>query len=225
MIDVVALTDREAEAAGALLTARHRRATPSGVRCLPAAYEDPAHRTDLVGHCTRRVRRRRGGRRQRHAHRFPHVVRVAAGPTAHRWLDMRPSVLRSTPVHGHAIAQYADPHPVYAALFGHLAARALELGITDHVVHVPLGDPRDEAAWVTLGFGRTSSVAVRDLSPLDRPAAAGVTVRSATLDELDLVERLVNEEADPPCPQPDVPAPNVPRRAADAVRVPDRRQS
>ena len=40
---------------------------------------------------------------------------------------MRPSVLAPRN-HGHAIAQYADPHPVYAALFGHLAAPALELG-------------------------------------------------------------------------------------------------
>ena len=74
-------------------------------------------------------------------------------------------------------------------------ARALQRGVTDHVVHVPLGDPSIEAAWVALGFGRANVVAVRDLAAISRPCPTDVEVRIATPDELDVVDRLVDEEA------------------------------
>ncbi len=96
--------------------------------------------------------------------------------------------------HGHAVAAVADPGPVYNAMFAALAAPAVERGIVDHVVHVPIGDAATEAAWVALGFGRTSVVAVRDLAPLDRHVDVDVDVRVATADELDIVDRLVDEE-------------------------------
>ena len=98
-------------------------------------------------------------------------------------------------VHGHAVAASVAPGPAYAALFGELARRALERGVTDHVAHVPIGDPATEAAWVALGFGRVNAVAVRDLAPVDRPLPFDVEVRIATPDELDVVDRLVDEEA------------------------------
>jgi GNAT superfamily N-acetyltransferase len=98
-------------------------------------------------------------------------------------------------VHGHAVATHADTGRIYSTLFGVLAARALEHGVVDHIVHVPIGDPTTEAAWVALGFGRINAVAVRDLAPIDRPAASDVQIRVATPDELDIVERLVDEEA------------------------------
>ena len=71
---------------------------------------------------------------------------------------------------------------------------ALERGVTDHVVHIPIGDPAVEAAWVALGFGRSNVVALRDLRPVGRPAGA-VEVRVATPDELDVVDVLVDEES------------------------------
>ncbi len=98
-------------------------------------------------------------------------------------------------VHGHAVAGHVDPGRIYAALFGELARHALERGVVDHVVHVPIGDPATEAAWVALGFGRVNAVAVRDLAPLERPPASDVEVRVATPEELDIVDRLVDEEA------------------------------
>ena len=108
-------------------------------------------------------------------------------------------------VHGHAVAGHVDPGRIYAALFGELARRALERGVVDHVVHVPIGDPATEAAWVALGFGRVNAVAVRDLAPLERPPASDVEVRVATPEELDIVDRLVDEEAVFHARQPDVP--------------------
>jgi GNAT superfamily N-acetyltransferase len=98
-------------------------------------------------------------------------------------------------VHGHAVSGAVDPFPVYAALFGELASRSLGAGITDYVVHVPIGDPATEAAWVALGFGRVNAIAIRDLAPVDRPPGSDVEVRVATPNELDIVDRLVDEEA------------------------------
>ena len=68
-------------------------------------------------------------------------------------------------VHGHAVAGSVDPSPVYAAMFGVLAERALGRGVVDFVAHVPIGDAAVEAAWVALGFGRVNAVAIRDLAP------------------------------------------------------------
>jgi GNAT superfamily N-acetyltransferase len=92
-------------------------------------------------------------------------------------------------VHGHAVAGHVHPGRIYSALFGELARRALDRGIVDHIVHVPIGDPATEAAWVALGFGRVNVVAVRDVAPLERPPASDVQVRVATSDELDIVAR------------------------------------
>jgi GNAT superfamily N-acetyltransferase len=98
-------------------------------------------------------------------------------------------------VAGHAVAPHADPARVYPLLFGELASGALDRGVTDHVVHVPIGDSTIEAAWVALGFGRINAVAVRDLTPINRPPVSKLRIRQATSDELDIVERLIDEEA------------------------------
>ena len=64
----------------------------------------------------------------------------------------------------------------------------------DYVVHVPIGGPAIEAAWVALGFGRASIVAVRDVTPIGRELPPDVAVRLAVPDELDVVDQLVDEE-------------------------------
>jgi GNAT superfamily N-acetyltransferase len=45
------------------------------------------------------------------------------------------------------------------------------------------------------GFGRVNAVAVRDLGPVNRRPPTDVEIRAATPDELDVVDRLVDEEA------------------------------
>jgi len=190
---VVALTGADGDAAGALLAARHRRQR-ARFPLLPAAYEDPARAAELV----------------RGTLSFSDGVAIIGDGGAlagfltavESVTDPRSPMARYAPersalhlVHGHAVAASVAPAPAYAALFGELARRALERGLTDHVAHVPIGDPATEAAWVALGFGRVNAVAVRDLAPVDRPLPSDVEVRIATPDELDVVDRLVDEEA------------------------------
>ncbi len=54
--------------------------------------------------------------------------------------------------------------------------------------------PRRRHGWRS-GSAGLNVVAVRDLAPLDRPRSSDVVVRVATPDELDVVDRLVDEEA------------------------------
>ncbi len=193
MTAVVALTAADVGAAGALLAARHARERER-FPLLPAAYEDAACAADLVrevlsvgdGVAAVDDRGDFAG--------FLTSLESAPDPTSPmaRYLPERSSLHL---VHGHAVAGHLDPGPIYAALFGELAARALERGVVDHIVHVPIGHPAIEAAWVALGFGRTALVAVRDLAPLDRPVGPDVEIRIATPDDLDIVDRLVDEEA------------------------------
>ena len=186
------MTADDADEAGVLVAARHT-AERARFPLLPAAYEDPAAAAELVAR----------------------TLTVAAGvvtrdPTGRLLgfltaIDSRPDpsspMARYAPeraslhlVHGHAVAADAAPAPAYAELFAALAAAALERGVTDHVVHVPIGDPAVEAAWVALGFGRANVVAVRDLRPVERRADR-VEVRVAAADELDVVDVLVDEES------------------------------
>jgi hypothetical protein len=65
----------------------------------------------------------------------------------------------------------------YTALFGELASHAVDRGIIDHLVHVPIGDPTIEAAWMALGFGRVNLVAIRDLASIALEAALGSACR------------------------------------------------
>jgi GNAT superfamily N-acetyltransferase len=191
--EIVALTAALAAPAGGLVAARHARERARWP-LLPAAHTDPAATTPIVedllrfaagvGACDG------DGRLVGFLTGFESAPDPAS-PMA-RYLPARSSLML---VQGHAVAGDIDPGPLYADLFAALATRWLDEGITDHVVHVPIGDGVTEAAWVALGFGRTSAVAVRDLTPTGRRAPASVTVRVATPSELDVVERLVDEEA------------------------------
>jgi GNAT superfamily N-acetyltransferase len=187
MIEIVALTEDEVPAAGQLVAGRHareRRRFP----LLPAAYEDPARAADLVRRTlavTDGVAAVDGGRLVGFLTSLD-AVPEPSSPLA-RYAPARAALHL---VHGHAVADDVAPGPIAAALFARLAARALERGVTDHVVHVPIGH---DDAWVTLGFGRANAVAVRDRARVD--VDAGGDVRIATSDELDVVDRLVDEEA------------------------------
>ena len=190
--DVGPLTAAHVDAAGALVAARH---AAERERCslLPAGPSDPAVAASIVAGTLRfcdglaavvdgRLVGFLAGFEQRPAETSPLA----------RYAPARASVLL---VQGHAVAADVDPGPLYAALFEGLAARRLEAGIIDHVVHVPILSPAVEAAWVALGFGRANAVAVRDVAATGRPAPSDVEVRIATPDDLDVVDRLVDEEA------------------------------
>jgi GNAT superfamily N-acetyltransferase len=190
---VVAMTDAECGAAGALVAARHARERQR-FPLLPVAYEDPAQAGELV---RRTLAFSEGvaaldddGDLVGFLTSFESVPEPTS-PMA-RYLPVRSSMHL---VQGHAVAPHADERRTYGALFAELAAQAVERGVVDYIVHVPIGDPAVEAAWVALGFGRLNVVAVRGLEPLIRDVPSDVEVRQAVPAELDVVQRLVDEEA------------------------------
>jgi GNAT superfamily N-acetyltransferase len=189
--DVGTLDPDRLEEAGALLAARHALAR-AHCPLLPAAPADPDVATSIVAgtlrFCEGVGARDGAGRLIGFLTGFEQVPDPTT-PMA-RYLPARAGVMLA---HGHAVAADVDPWSVYVELFGALAARRLDDGIVDHVVHLPIATPDVEAAWVALGFGRSSCVAVRDLAPTGRPS--DVAVRIATPDELDVIDRLVDEEA------------------------------
>jgi GNAT superfamily N-acetyltransferase len=193
MSTVVTMTEAWSEAAGALMAARHARERDR-FPILPAAFEDPLHAAALVRNTLSFCDGVAALGERGDLVGFLTAVESIPEPTSPmaRYAPQRSSLHL---VQGHAVAAHVDPGPTYAALFGELAAGAIDRGIIDHVVHVPVGYPEIEAAWVALGFGRINVVAVRDLAPVDRRGASEIHIRIARPDELDIVDQLVDEEA------------------------------
>jgi GNAT superfamily N-acetyltransferase len=185
--------ERSRPDAAALVAERHARERKRSP-LLPRAYEDPARAAELVGEavpfCDGVTVHADDGSLAGVLTSFESTPDPSS--LAARYLPERSSVHL---VHGHAVADHAEPLSVYGVLFADLAGRALDRGITDFVVHLPVGDASTQSAWVALGFGQVSAVAVRDLAPVAPRHPADVEIRAAIPDELDVVDRLVDEEA------------------------------
>jgi GNAT superfamily N-acetyltransferase len=90
---------------------------------------------------------------------------------------------RSTnvPLHGHAIADGADPQLLYEAMYAGVARGWIADGFFVHNVAVSALDRAVVEAWSVLGFGRKSMCAVRPTTPLERDVERAVTI---TIDEI-----------------------------------------
>ncbi|MPZ98087.1 MAG: GNAT family N-acetyltransferase [Dehalococcoidia bacterium] len=184
------------EAAAVLLAARHRR-DRERLPILPPRYEDPAACLELVRDVSdyaegvAAVTDASGDERLTG---FLSAVRVTPSPASPsaRFASPRSTMMFA---HGHAVGAGCDPVEVYHALYAALAPRWLRAGLFDHIVHVPADDPAIEEAWADLGFGRSVAVGARDLRPVEGRRPPSVTVRQATPDDLEVVTRLVDEEA------------------------------
>jgi GNAT superfamily N-acetyltransferase len=192
MIETRPMADAECRAAGALLAARHadeRQRFPM----LPAVWEVPARAEEVVRDTVAWCESVAAVDERGELLGFLTSFESAPDPSSPmaRYVPARAALHL---VHGHAVARDAEPGPIYRILFAELAAGALDRGVIDFVVHVPIGGPAIEAAWVALGFGRASIVAVRDVAPIGRELPPDVAVRLATPDELDVVDQLVDEE-------------------------------
>ena len=98
----------------------------------------------------------------------------------------------SIPVQGHAVAQGTPAFPVYRAMYTELAALWVRQGFFDHQTHIFAADAELQEAWVALGFGRTTTAAIR---PTIEPVAGaqssqGREVRRAAEEDLEVVMAL-----------------------------------
>lgn len=93
---------------------------------------------------------------------------------------------------GHAVALEEDVSGVYRALYAHLAERWVARGFFIHRIEVTAGDSEGQEAWVSLGFGRHITAAVRGTGPVVNARPGLVEVREANTEDIDVVMRLVD---------------------------------
>jgi GNAT superfamily N-acetyltransferase len=117
---------------------------------------------------------------------------VAAIDAAQSYFNPAGSV--GIPLHGHAVSADEDPLVVYRALYGWLASRWVVDGFLQHGIGVLVEERDAHEAWVTLGFGRHFSAALRGVEPLAEPTRADLEIRTAGEKELPEVFALLAEQ-------------------------------
>lgn len=100
-------------------------------------------------------------------------------------------------LHGYAVEASEDPVEVYRLLYRDLSRQWVGEGFFDHTVHVMHGDAATQEAWVTLGFGRQATAAVRDVAlPVDVPDGDDIDVHVASDEDIDVLVGLFRHQAD-----------------------------
>jgi GNAT superfamily N-acetyltransferase len=117
---------------------------------------------------------------------------VAAPDSAQSYFNPAGSV--GIPLYGHAVSGDEDPLAVYRALYAFLAARWVADGFLAHGIGVLVEERDAHDAWVTLGFGRHFTAALRGVEPLAEPTRADLEIREAGEKELPEVFALLAEQ-------------------------------
>lgn len=101
----------------------------------------------------------------------------------------------SMPVEGHAVAEGADVLAVLRALYAELAGRWTADGFFVHRVSTTASNPELQEAWVTLGFGRKLTAAIRSTAaPVGIAHPRTIQVERASPEDIDDVMSLVDEQ-------------------------------
>ncbi|MGI8926887.1 MAG: GNAT family N-acetyltransferase [Tepidiformaceae bacterium] len=90
----------------------------------------------------------------------------------------------------HAVAAGEDAVTVYRELYAALAEGWAGEGFFVHTANIPAGDADVQEAWVALGFGRTTTAAVRDTSAVPASMPAGVEVHQAGPEDIGAIVAL-----------------------------------
>jgi GNAT superfamily N-acetyltransferase len=86
---------------------------------------------------------------------------------------------------GHAVAERDDAIDIYRLLYRELAEEWVAAGHFHHSVHLVAGDEVVQEAWLTLGFGRHVTCAVREgTTPVEGPKNDAIEIRRATKEDV-----------------------------------------
>ena len=97
---------------------------------------------------------------------------------------------------GHAVADWADATEVLRLLYAQAAEQWVAGGFFEHRAYVPAGDLETQEAFLTCGFGRQLTCAVRSTEPpAAEPLAAGVEIHTAGSEDLEVVMKLEHTNA------------------------------
>ena len=109
---------------------------------------------------------------------------------------------------GHAVAAGIDTTDAYRRMYAALAGEWVRGGFFAHAINVPAGDAQVQEAWVSLGFGRKTTAAVRSTGPVETTSTRLLDVHRASAEDIDVVaalERtLARHHAGPPIFWPDL---------------------
>lgn len=83
---------------------------------------------------------------------------------------------------------------LYRALYAHLAGDLVADGFLEFGVGVAVGERDAHDAWVSLGFGRNFTLALRGVEPLAEPARTDLEIREAAEKDLPEVFALLAEQ-------------------------------
>ena len=105
-----------------------------------------------------------------------------------------PAFSVAIPLHGHAVAASEDALEVHRALYARLAGELVPEGFLDYGIGVLANEREAHDAFATLGFGRSATLALRGVAPLEAPARSDLEIRQATEKELPDVLSLLAEQ-------------------------------
>jgi len=181
--------------AAALLLAERQKRDRKRLRMLSKALEDPSWWEGLF----RRAHESPDGRQMDRAVAirdgklagFLIGERMMLGPREFPSSFVPPQSI-SIDTSGHGVAKGEDATEVCRALYAFLSDHWVHDGFFVHRIDLTAGDRELQDAWVTLGFGSSTTAAVRGTGTVNYVRKPGVEVRRAGAGDIDVVMRLVD---------------------------------
>ncbi len=90
----------------------------------------------------------------------------------------------------HAVAPDFDATDMYRRMYSALAGEWIRNGYFSHTVHIAPGDADVQEAWVSLGFGRKTTAAVRPTGPVETTEGPTFEIHRAAAEDIDVVSSL-----------------------------------
>ena len=115
--------------------------------------------------------------------------KMTLAPTAFGSMYVPPHSI-AIPIDGHAVHADSDPTAVYRLMYASLAEQWVKNGFFEHQTHIVPGDPAVEEAWVSLGFGRGTTAAVRSTGPVEVHHKTNVEIHQASSEDFAVVSGL-----------------------------------
>ena len=183
--------DRHTDVAAELLAERHQR-DRARESMFPQSFEDPAVCRPVIEHAFdapgwEGVVAFAGGSPAGFA-----IVTVLDTPPSHLLANFFPPRGASLGYPNHATRDGIE-YDVYRAMFAELAASFVARGYFDVAVNILAADVASREAWVSLGFGRTMTCAIRGVGPTERTAASKVELHQAVAEDAEVVFQLNDE--------------------------------
>lgn len=91
---------------------------------------------------------------------------------------------------GHATAAGSDTTDIYRRMYAALSADWIRAGFFAHAVHISPGDMDVQEAWLSLGFGRKTTAAVRPTGVVETASPKPLDIHRASVEDIDVVAAL-----------------------------------